>query len=82
MFPRDFRRPKRAKVKKHLKTRGKRWANWEHLGLRSSALLGLVWELVGASLGLPLRVVHYPTKLADSLSLVQSLPLVPSINPF
>ena len=38
MFPRDFRTLKRAKVKKHLETRGKRWANW-------AAFLGGSWGL-------------------------------------
>ena len=40
VFPRCFRRPKRAKAKKHLKTGGKRWANCGLPWLRSSVALG------------------------------------------
>ena len=44
MFPRDFRRPNRAKTKIFLKLRGKRWANW-------AAFLGGSWGLFGALWG-------------------------------
>ena len=40
MFPRDFRRPNRAKVKVFLILRGKRGANWGLAWLRSSVALG------------------------------------------
>ena len=38
MFPRDFRRPNKAKAKVFLNLRGKRWANW-------AAFLGGSWGL-------------------------------------
>ena len=47
MFPRDFRRPKRAKAKIFLSLGLKRWANCGLPWLRSSVALG-------ACLGLPL----------------------------
>ena len=60
MFYRDFRRPKRAKVKKHLETRAK---GGQIVGVRGCVprwLLGLSWELVGASA----LIVHQHTKIA------------------
>lgn len=50
MFPRDFRRPKRAKVKVFLETRGKRWAN---CGLALAVFLGGPGACLGAGRGFP-----------------------------
>ena len=60
MFSREFRRPKRAKVKKHLKTRAK---GGQIVGVRGCVprwLLGVIRECLRASA----LVVHYPTKSA------------------
>ena len=65
VFPRDFRRPKRAKVKKHLKTRGKRWANMGLPWLRSSAALGAYFRTFGECLRASALVVLHPCKFSS-----------------
>ena len=57
MFSRCFAIPKRAKVKKHLKTRGKRWVNW-------AAFLGGSWGFLGELVGASALIVHQHTKTA------------------
>ena len=67
MFYREFRRPKRAKVKVFLKLRGKRWANCGlPLGL-ASGLIGAYIRLFGDCWRASALIVHYPTKIAHFL---------------
>ena len=59
-----FGYPKGAKVKKHLKTGGKRWANMERCVAVFLVALGAYWGLIWECLGASLQVVRYPTKIA------------------
>ena len=68
MFYRDFRRPKRAKVKVFLVLGLTRWAN---CGAFGAVFLGALGAYLGAGRGFPgasAQVVHYPTKIASFLS--------------
>ena len=65
MFPRCFAIPKEGKSKETFENKGKRWANCGLAWLRSSVLLGLISGSLGSAGGHPLRVAHYPTKIAQ-----------------
>ena len=67
VFPRDFRRPNRAKVKVFLNLRGKRWANCGLPWLRSSVALGSCSGLFGEYWRASALIVHQHTKIAAFL---------------